>query len=85
MTATITPIRDAKSDTANARWKFDFLDTVNADPLCKPVCLKMIKAYLTFASEAAPLAFMAKSEMALRTGLADATVKRTHRLLVKLG
>jgi hypothetical protein len=85
MTATVTPIRDAKVDAASARWKFDFLDTVNADPLCKPACLKVIKAYLTFASEGAPVAFMARSEISLRTGLADATIKRTHRLLVKLG
>ena len=86
MTATISPTaNDDRAASSSASWKFDFLDTVNADPLCTPTCLKMMKAYLSFASEAAPVAFIARGEMALRTGLGDATIKRTHRLLMKLG
>lgn len=72
-------------EAASATWKFDFLDTVNADPLCTPACLKVIKAYLHFASEGSPVAFMAKSELAARTGLGEATIKRTRKLLAKLG
>ncbi|HEV7246571.1 MAG TPA: hypothetical protein VGN93_06215 [Shinella sp.] len=81
----MTEQHDDRAHASSASWKFDFLDTVNADPRCTPTCLKMMKAYLSFASEAAPVAFMARGEMALRTGLGDATIKRTHRLLMKLG
>ncbi|MDR9808207.1 hypothetical protein [Rhizobium hidalgonense] len=73
------------SEAASATWKFDFLDTVNADPLCTPACLKVIKAYLHFASEGSPVAFMAKSELVARTDLGEATIKRTRKLLAKLG
>ncbi|NEI37084.1 hypothetical protein GR204_24370 [Rhizobium leguminosarum] len=72
-------------EAASATWKFDFLDTVNADPQCTPACLKIIKAYLHFASEASPVAFMAKSELVARTDLGEATIKRTRKLLSKLG
>ncbi|PDS34830.1 hypothetical protein CO665_28145 [Rhizobium anhuiense] len=72
-------------EAASATWKFDFLDTVNADPQCTPACLKVIKAYLHFASEASPVAFMAKSELVARTDLGEATIKRTRKLLTKLG
>ncbi|MBY3344910.1 hypothetical protein [Rhizobium laguerreae] len=72
-------------EAASATWKFDFLDTVNADPQCTPACLKVIKAYLHFASEASPVAFMAKSELVARTDLGEATIKRTRKLLSKLG
>ncbi|MBY5727769.1 hypothetical protein [Rhizobium leguminosarum] len=72
-------------EAASATWKFEFLDTVNADPQCTPACLKIIKAYLHFASEAAPVAFMAKSELVARTDLGEATIKRTRKLLAKLG
>jgi len=72
-------------EAASASWKFDFLDTVNADPKCTPACLKVIKAYLHFASEASPVAFMAKSELVARTDLGEATIKRTRKLLTKLG
>ncbi|NNH68002.1 hypothetical protein [Rhizobium laguerreae] len=72
-------------EAASATWKFDFLDTVNADPQCTPACLKVIKAYLHFASEALPVAFMAKSELVARTDLGEATIKRTRKLLSRLG
>lgn len=72
-------------EAASATWKFDFLDTVNADPQCTPACLKVIKAYLHFASEASPVAFMAKSELVARTDLGEATIKRTRKLLSRLG
>jgi hypothetical protein len=72
-------------EAASATWKFEFLDTVNADPQCTPACLKVIKAYLHFASEASPVAFMAKSELVARTDLGEATIKRTRKLLTKLG
>ncbi|MGO7836915.1 hypothetical protein [Rhizobium johnstonii] len=72
-------------EAASATWKFDFLDTVNADPQCTPACLKVIKAYLHFASEASPVAFMAKSELVARTDLGEATIKRTRKLLARLG
>lgn len=72
-------------EAASASWKFDFLDTVNADPKCTPACLKVIKAYLHFASEASPVAFMAKSELMVRTDLGEATIKRTRKLLSRLG
>lgn len=86
MTATVPPIgHDDRAASSSASWKFDFLDTVNADPACTPACLKVIKVYLNFASEAVPTAFVATSELCLRTNLSRPTIIRAREKLKSLG
>lgn len=70
---------------ANATWKFDFLDTVNADPKAGGACLAVIKAYLHFASKARPQAFCSLPELMLRTGGSRPRVLRAKVTLEKLG
>lgn len=78
-------MNEETSQTNSATWKFKFLDTVNADPACTPASLKVIKAYLHFASETTPRAFISIGDLCLRTALARPTVIRTKAKLEKLG
>jgi hypothetical protein len=72
-------------DTTSATWKFDFENTVNADPLAKGSCLKVARAYLDFASQAKPDAFCSLPELMLRTGSSKPAVLRAKTLLERLG
>jgi hypothetical protein len=72
-------------DTSSATWKFDFSDTVQADPLAKGYCLAVIRAYLHFCSKADPRAFCSITELMLRTGASRPAVIRAKALLEKLG
>jgi hypothetical protein len=72
-------------DTSSATWKFDFADTVQADPLAKGYCLAVIRAYLHFCSKADPRAFCSIPELMLRTGASRPAVIRAKALLEKLG
>jgi hypothetical protein len=76
---------DAAAMTASATWKFDFLDTVNADPKANGACLGVIKAYLNFASKNVPKAFCPIPDLMLRTGCTRPTVIKARNLLVTLG
>ena len=72
-------------DTSSATWKFEFADTVQADPMAKGGCLAVIRAYLNFASKADPKAFCPLSELMLRTGLSKPAIRRAKDTLVRLG
>ncbi|KAA0697433.1 hypothetical protein DTW90_18560 [Neorhizobium sp. P12A] len=72
-------------DTSNATWKFDFADTVQADPQAKGGCLAVIRAYLNFASKNDPNAFCALPELMLRTGLSKPAIRRAKETLTRLG
>ncbi|MGO6875595.1 hypothetical protein ACCS85_27705 [Rhizobium ruizarguesonis] len=76
---------DEAAARANASWKFDFLDTVNADPKAGGACLAVIKAYLHFASKARPQAFCSLPELMLRTGGSKPRVLRAKASLERLG
>ncbi|MFF0947456.1 hypothetical protein ACFYE9_07240 [Rhizobium leguminosarum] len=76
---------DEAAARANASWKFDFLDTVNADPKAGGACLAVIKAYLHFASKARPQAFCSLPELMLRTGGSRPRALRAKVTLEKLG
>lgn len=71
-------------DTSSATWKFDFADTVQADPLAKGYCLAVIRAYLHFCSKADPRAFCSITELMLRTGASRPAVIRAKALLEEL-
>lgn len=84
MTDALHP-EDIAADKASATWKFDFLDTVNADPQANSACLAVIKAYLNFASRSRPTAYCAMSELMLRTGLTKPTLRTAKATLERLG
>ncbi|AVA20656.1 hypothetical protein [Rhizobium sp. NXC24] len=72
-------------DTSSATWKFEFADTVQADPMAKGGCLAVIRAYLNFASKADPKAFCPLPELMLRTGLSKPAIRRAKDTLTRLG
>lgn len=78
-------MEEEKKDTSSATWKFDFMDTVNADPLAVGECLGVIGAYLNFCSKDDPRAFCAIDELVIRTGATKPTIRKARKLLVKLG
>lgn len=75
---------EVQKDTSSATWKFDFADTVQADPLAKGGCLAVIRSYLNFASKSDPRAFCSLPELMIRTGLSKPAIRRAKELLVKL-
>ncbi|MGO6938157.1 hypothetical protein [Rhizobium johnstonii] len=85
MRASALTTDDEAAARANATWKFDFLDIVNADPKAGGACLAVIKAYLHFASKARPQAFCSLPELMLRTGGSRPRVLRAKVTLEKLG
>ena len=72
-------------DTSSATWKFEFADTVQADPLAKGACLAVIRSYLHFASKSDPRAFCSLPELMLRTGSSKPAIRRAKVVLEKLG
>jgi hypothetical protein len=76
---------DVTADKGSASWKFDFLDTVNADPLANSACLAVAKAYLNFASQTRPQAYCAMPELMIRTGLTRPTLRKAKSTLERLG
>lgn len=74
---------DAK-DTSSATWKFDFEDTVNADPVAKGACLKILRVFLNFANKSDPRAFCSLADLMLLTGCTRPTVKRAIKTMVRL-
>ena len=78
---TTTSLDRAKSAT----WKFDFADTVQADPKANGYCLAVIRVYLHFASKSRPQAFCSLPELMLRTGGSRSAVRRAKALLEQLG
>lgn len=78
-------IRLNEKDTSSATWKFDFEDTVNADPLAKGGCLKILRAYLNFANKSDPRAFRSMSELMLATSLTRPTIKKAIKIMERLG
>lgn len=71
-------------DTSSATWKFEFADTVQADPMAKGGCLAVIRAYLHFASKSDPRAFCSLPELMIRTGLSKPAIRRAKETLVRL-
>lgn len=76
---------DEPKDTSSATWKFNFEDTVNADPLAKGACLKVIRVMLNFASKSDPRAFRSLPDLMVATACTRPTVKKAIKLLVRLG
>lgn len=76
---------DVAAEKASATWKFDFLDTVNADPLANGECLGVLKAYLSFASASKPLAYCSLPELAVRTGSSFPAIRRAKAKARRLG
>jgi DNA-binding transcriptional ArsR family regulator len=75
----------ASKDTSSATWKFEFLATVNSDPMAKGECLGVIAAFLHFASKSNPKAFCSIPDLMLATGSSRPTVKKALKLLARLG
>lgn len=75
---------EAQKDTSSATWKFDFEDTVNADPMAKGACLGVIRSFLNYCSKADPKAFRSIPDLMLDTASTRPTVKKALKLLVKL-
>lgn len=74
-----------EKDTSSATWKFDFADTVQADPRARGGCLAVMRSYLHFASKTNPKAFCSLSELMLRTGLSKPAILRAKETLIELG
>jgi hypothetical protein len=69
----------------SATWKFEFADTVQADPLAKGECLAVIRCYLHFASVSDPKAFCSLSELMLRSACSRPAILRAKATLERLG
>ncbi len=72
-------------DTSSATWKFDFIATVNSDPMAKGECLGVIAAFLNFASKSNPKAYCSIPDLMLATGSSRPTVKKALKVLGRLG
>lgn len=73
-----------EKDTSSATWKFQFENTVNADPMAKGGCLKVVRVLLDFASKSDPRAFCSLSNLMLATSLTRPTVKKALQILIRL-
>ncbi len=66
--------------------KFEFEDIVNADPLCPPAALKVVRAYLGFIKDFEKDAvYRSLIDLQVATGLSRRHLIDTRRLLVRLG
>ncbi|MGE8105171.1 hypothetical protein ACQKP1_15940 [Allorhizobium sp. NPDC080224] len=77
------PIND--TTTSSATWKFQFENTVNADPRAKGACLKVLRVYLDFASKSDPRAFVTMPELMLATACTRPTLKKALQTMERLG
>lgn len=74
-----------EKDTSSATWKFEFEDTVNADPLAKGACLKVLRVYLNFCTKAKPEAFCSLPTLMLLSGSSKPRVLRAKATMEQLG
>jgi hypothetical protein len=81
---TITPDQKANTATKHATWKFQLLETVNADPMTDPYCVAVLLAYLHFCGSEARTAWMSETELMVRTGVQPRTLRRAKARLLKL-
>ncbi|SHF04619.1 hypothetical protein SAMN02745157_1510 [Kaistia soli DSM 19436] len=72
--------------TSLATRKFEFEDIVNADPLCPPAALKVVRAYLGFIKDfERDAVYRSLIDLQVATGLSRRHLIDTRRLLIKLG
>ncbi|WP_139802342.1 hypothetical protein [Aurantimonas sp. 22II-16-19i] len=67
-------------------WKFDLLETVNADPKTSPADLAIMEAYLHFTRAKSRTAYLSALAIRIRTGIKSTdTITARRRRLVELG
>ncbi|MBN9018743.1 MAG: hypothetical protein J0H11_15120 [Rhizobiales bacterium] len=72
--------------TSLATRKFEFEDIVNADPLCPPAALKVVRAYLPFVRDFEKDAvWRSNIDLQVATGLSERHIIDTRRRLIELG
>lgn len=77
--------RDEKAASLATR-KFEFEDIVNADPLCPPGALKVVRAYLGFVTNfESDAVYRSNIDLQVATGLSRRAIINIRRLLVDLG
>jgi hypothetical protein len=64
--------------------KFEFEDIVNADPLCPPSALKLVRCYLNFLSDFDTPVYLSILDLMVNTSLSNSTVIDLRRKLVGL-
>lgn len=75
-----------KKDKSNlASWKFRLEDTINGDPDAPKAGLKVIRVYLNSLTDENPHPYAAMSVLMAKTGLSEATIRRTRKGLIDLG
>ncbi len=67
-------------------WKFDLLETINADPKTNPTDLAIIEAYLHFTRARSRTAFLSALSLRVRTGIVSSeTIVASRKKLIALG
>jgi hypothetical protein len=82
---TASPEQKAAAAAKHATWKFQLLETVNADPKTDPYCLAVMVSLLNFCRPGDRTAWMAENEMQVRTGMQPRTLRRAKARLASLG
>lgn len=67
-------------------WKFDMLETLNADPATSPTEVSVMEAYLHFVRAASRTAYLSGLDLRVRTSISSlTTIWRSRRKLIDLG
>lgn len=77
--------KKAKKDTSFATWKFEFENTVNADPRLGAACLCVTRVYLDWMGSPSATPFLSTAMLAIATALSENTVRQARRALEKEG
>jgi hypothetical protein len=77
--------RDREKDRQSAAWKFDLLETLNADPKANGSCLKVMAVYLKYADSESRQAFVSNSNLTIRAAVSKPTAQTARETLEKLG
>lgn len=74
-----------KIEPSFATWKFELLDTMNGDPELSGSHLQVMLPYLRFCDGPSKAVFLSMTDLRIKTGLAQATIREVKKTLQRLG
>ena len=74
-----------RRDTSFATWKFEFENTVNADPRLGPACLGVLRAYLDWMGDPNSTPWLSTGSLSIATAMAENTIRQARRQLEREG
>ena len=75
----------SKIEPRFATWKFELLDSLNGDPALSGSHVKIMLPYLRFCDGPSKAVFLSMTDLRIKTGLAEATIRDAKRTLQALG